>query len=67
VVDIYTDCDDNEDERDMYADVLYFRGSYDRYEYEYWKSQFEDFFNYFELTTEEKCRYARLRLDLEAY
>jgi len=65
---IYTDCDDKEVERDMYAAVPYFQGSYNRYRYEYWESQLEDFFSYFELITEEKCRYARrLSLDGEAY
>ena len=59
-----TDGDDKEVERDIYA---YFRGSYDHYGYKYWESQLENFLNYFDLTTEEKCRYARLRLDGEAY
>ena len=54
-------------ERDMYAAILYFRGSYDRYGYGYWESQLVDCFSYFSLTTEEKYRYARLRLDGEAY
>ena len=39
VVDIHTDNDDKEVERYMYASVLYFRGSYDRYGYEYWENQ----------------------------
>jgi len=46
----------------MYAVIPYFQDSYDSYGYEYWESQVEDFFSYFELTTEEKCRCARLRL-----
>jgi len=51
----------------MFEVVPYFRGSYDRYGYEYWESQLEDLFSYFELTTEQKFCYAQLRLDREAY
>ena len=66
-VSIYTDGDDKKVERDMYAAVPYFPGSCDNYGYEYWENQLENFFSYFELTTEEKYCYARPRLDEEAY
>jgi len=61
VIDIYTDCDNKKVEWDMYAAISYFRDSYDHYRYKYWESQLEDFFSYFELTTEEKYRYARFK------
>ena len=63
----YTDCDDKEVERDMFAAVSYFRGSYNRYGYEYQESQLRNFFSYFELTIKEKFLYAGPKLDGEAY
>ena len=32
-----------------------FRGFYDRYGYEDWESNLETFFDYFSLTSEQKC------------
>ena len=57
---INTDCDDKYVERVMFEAVPLFQGFDDHYGY-------EDFFSYFSLTTEDKCRYARLKLDGEAY
>jgi len=43
------------------------RGYYDHHEYEKWEDNLEDFFRFFSLTLEQKCRYARIKLDEEAY
>ena len=64
---IYTDCNDKESERSMFAAVPYFRGAYDCYDYEDWESNLEAFFSYFVLTSEQKCHYAQMRLVGEAY
>jgi len=64
---IYTDGDEKDVERNMYAALLYFQGSNDHDEYEKWKNQLEDFFKYFSLTPEQKCHYAQLKLAGEAY
>jgi len=52
---IYTDGDDKEVERDMYAAIPYIRGSNDHDGYEKWKDHLEDFFNYFSLTPEQSA------------
>jgi len=51
---IYIDGDDNKVEQVMFVTILYFRGSYGHY----WevKNHLEKIFNYFSLTSEEKCR-----------
>ena len=64
---INTDCDDKYLERAMFEAIPLFRDFDHRYGYEAWKNGLEDFFNYFYLTTEEKCRSARVKLDREAY
>ena len=46
MVDIYTDGDDNEVERDMYAAIPCFWGSHDRYGYEKWENYLKEFFSY---------------------
>ena len=46
---------------------MLFRGFDDRYEYKAWGSDLEDFFNYFSLIFEDKCHYARFKLDGETY
>ena len=63
----YTDCDDKEVERSMFAAVFYFRGAYDRYGYEDWKRNIEAFFSYFDLTSNQKYFYAQRKLNEEAY
>ena len=45
----------------------YFWGSNDHIEYEEWKSNFEAFFGYFILTSEQKYFYAQMRLVGHAY
>ena len=62
-----TDGDEKEVECDMYAIILCFRGSDDQYGYEKWESNLETFFSYFVLISEQKCRYAQMRLIGEAY
>jgi len=54
-------------ERDMYAAIPYFRSSSDHYEYENCENHFEDFFSYFSWTSEQKCRYAQMKLTGKAY
>jgi len=51
----------------MYAAIPYFWGSHDRDGYKNWESNLEAFFSYFILTSEQKCRYAQMRLVGEAY
>ena len=51
----------------MFEAVPLFRGFNDCYEYEVWENDLEDIFSYFFLTTDEKYRYAILKLDGEAY
>jgi len=51
----------------MYTTVLYFQSSNDHDGYEEWKDHLEDFFSYFSLTPEQKCRYAQMKLAGEAY
>ena len=41
----------------MYDAVSIFQGSYDLYGYEAWESNVNLFFNYFALTSEQKCYY----------
>jgi len=64
---IYTDGDDKKVERDMYAAIPYFQGSHNRYGYEKWENHFEELFSYLPLTSEQKCRYAQMKLDEEDY
>ena len=64
---INIDADEKEVEQDMFTVVLHFWGSSDRYGYEVWENHFEYFFNYFSMTSEQKYRYAQMRLDREAY
>jgi len=59
---ICTDGDDKEVEWDMYVTISYFQCFNDCYEYKDWESQLEDLCSYFSLTTEEKYRYAQLKL-----
>jgi len=59
---INTEADDKEVERDMYAALLCFQGSDDQCGYEKWESNLEDIFSYFILTSEQKCRYAQMKL-----
>ena len=63
---IYTDGDEKEIERDMYAALSYFRSFYDQDGYEKWKNHLEDFFRHFSLTPAQKCHYAQIKLDGEA-
>ena len=63
----YTDGDDKEVERDMHAIIPYFRDSKDYDEYEKWEDRLEDFFSFFSLIHEQKCRYAQMKLIEEAY
>jgi len=58
---INTNGDPKEVEQKIYVTVPTFRGFYDRYNYEDWESNLEIFFNYFALTSEQKCLYARLK------
>ena len=51
----------------MFEDGPLFQGFDDRYGYKAWENDLGDFFCYFSLTTEDKCRYIRLKLDGEAY
>ena len=64
---INIDCDDKEVRKSMFASVPYFRGASDRYGYEDWKRNFEAFFSYFDLTSNQKCLYAQRKLDEVAY
>ena len=59
---IYTEGDEKEVERNMYAVLSYFRDSDDHYGYEKWESNLEGFFRYFVLTSEQKYCYAQMRL-----
>jgi len=58
VVDIYTDGDDNEVERDIYAATPYFWDSHDRYGYEKWKIILKNS-SVISLISEQKCRYPK--------
>ena len=51
----------------MYAAFPCVGGSDDQYVYEKWESNLEDFFTYFILTSEQKCRYAQMELVGKAY
>ena len=64
---IYTDGDEKEVERDMYAALPYFRGFYDQDGYEKWENHLENFFRYFSLTPAQKCHYAQMKLVGEVY
>ena len=64
---ICTDDDEKKVERDMYAALLYFRGSNNHIRYEEWKSNLEAFFNYFILTSEQKYHYAQMKLVGQVY
>ena len=55
---IYTDGNEKEVERDMYAALSYFRGFYNQNGYKKWENHFEDFFGYFSFTPDQKYRYA---------
>ena len=57
---IYTDGDEKEVERDMYAALPYFQDSHDGYEN--WENNLEEVFNYFSLTSEQKYHYIQRRL-----
>jgi len=59
--------DDKKIERDMYAAIRCFRGSSHHYEYENWENHLEDFFSYFSLASEQKCRYTQMKLIGETY
>ena len=61
------DGDEKEVERDMSVAILCFLGSYDRDGFEKWENNLKVFFSYFILTSEQKCRYAQMRLVGEAY
>jgi len=50
----------------MYAAILYFRGSYDHYGYGE-KIILKNSFSYLFLTSEQKCHYAQMKLNGEAY
>ena len=63
---IYNDGDEKKVEWDMYAAMSCFRGSHDRDGYEKSESNLEAF-SYFVLAFEQKCRYAQMRLVIEAY
>ena len=64
---INTDCDDKYVERAMFDAIPFFQVFDDRYGYEAQESDPKDSFSYFFLTTEDKCGYARLKLDGEVY
>ena len=64
---INTEADDKKVERDMYATLTCFQGFDDQYGYEKWESNLEDFFSYFILTSEQKYRYAQMKLVGIAY
>ena len=51
---IYTDGDENEVEKDMYAALPYFRDFYDQDGYEKCENHLENFFRYFSLTPTQK-------------
>ena len=59
---IPTNGDPKEVERKMYVAVPTFQGFFDHYGYENWESNLETFFNYFALTSEQKCLYVRMKL-----
>ena len=63
---IYTDSDEKEVERDMYAALLYFRGSNDHDGYEKWEPTWK-FVQIFFLTPEQKCYYTQMKLAGEGY
>ena len=58
---INTDADEKKVKQDMYAALSYFRGSNDHIEYEEWESNFEAFFCYFILTSEQKYHYVQMK------
>jgi len=64
---IYTDGDEKEIERDMYAALSYFWSFYHQHGYEKWENHLENFFKYFSLTPVQKCYYAQMKLTGEAY
>jgi len=64
---INTDRDNKYVEQVMFENVPLFWGFDDRYVYEAWGSDLEYFFSYFSLTTQEKCCYAKPKLDGEVY
>ena len=64
---INTDYDDKYVERAMFEIIPLFKDFNDRYGYEAWKIDLEDFFSYFSMTTEKKYDNAKLKLDGEAY
>jgi len=51
---IHTKSGEKEVQRDMYATLSYFLGSDDYYGYEKWECNYEAFFSYFILTSEQK-------------
>jgi len=51
----------------MYATIPYFLGSNDHIGYEKWENDLEEFFSYFILTSEQKYRYAQMKLVGKAY
>ena len=51
----------------MYAALSCFRGSDDQYGYEKWERNLKDFFSYFILASEQKCRYTQMKLVGKAY
>jgi len=64
---INTDANDKKVEHDMYAAIMYFQSSNDYTGYEKWENDFEEFFNYFVLTSEQKYHYAQMKLVGHAY
>ena len=64
---IYTNGDNKEVERDMYAAISYFRGSNDHNGYEKQKDHLEYFFSYFFSTPKQKYYYAQMKLAGEVY
>jgi len=67
LVHIYTDGDDKKVERDMYAAITYFQDFNDHDGYKERTNHLEYLFSYFSLTTEQKYRYAQMKLDGKAY
>jgi len=63
---IYTDDDDKELERNMYATLPYFRVLMIRMSMKS-ENHLEGFFRYFFLTPTQKCHYAQIKLAGEAY
>ena len=64
---IYTDGDEKEVERDMYATLSYFRGFNDQDGCEKWENQLEHLFRYLSLTPAQKYHYAQMMLAGEVY